>query len=240
MVVTRGIAFPHISFALSTLDDKDLWYLNSEPLENTSMRWKKYFLEKKIPVSSVHFMKQVHGNDFDEIDHETQNLVSQNVDALITQDAGVFVGVKSADCLPVMLFDPRHKTVAAVHAGWRGTEKQIVKRVLNRFFELGSKPEDIHAILCPAIGKCCYNVTESRDGRIEAFEKLFGSSGISERNGKKFLDIRGANKKMLQDLKIPQGQIVDINECTSCGVMHLPSYYKDKTEQRFISIIGMI
>lgn len=238
MVVTRGFIFPQITFAMSTLRDKDLWFENNEPLEQASKHWKKYFEGKKISVQSVHFMNQVHGKDHAEVD-DTTPLVLENLDALITNKRGHFLAVKSADCLPVMLFDPKRNVVAAVHSGWKGTKEKIVEHVVQKLLQEGSKKEDTHTILCPCIGSCCYDVTGADDGRIETFEKLFGTHGVKQRNGKIYLDLRGANMFLLEQMGILKDNIVSLDECTSCGVMDLPSYFKDKTTKRFISVIGI-
>ncbi len=238
MVVTRGFIFPHITFAMSTLHDKNLWIENGEPLEKASGEWKKYFEGKKILVESVHFMSQVHGKDHVDV-LETTPVVLEDTDALVTTTRGHFLAVKAADCLPIMLFDPKRSVVAAVHSGWKGTKEKIIEHVVNKMIQDGSSKENIYAILCPCIGSCCYNVTGADDGRIEDFEKLFGDHGVKRRDGKTFLDLRGANTFMLEQLGIPKDNIVQLNECTSCGVMDLPSYFKDKTTKRFISVIGI-
>ena len=80
-------------------------------------------------------------------------------DALIENEPGSVVAVKTADCIPILLVDERLRAVAAVHAGWRGTAAQIaagaVKAMAGRF---GTRAEDLHAAIGPGIGKCCYEV----------------------------------------------------------------------------------
>lgn len=239
MVVTRGFVYPHIKFAMSTLADAGLWYEKGESHEEASKNWKRYFEDKKIPVNAVHFMQQVHGKNSHDIEKNSEVVIS-NVDSLISTTRGSFIAVKSADCLPIMLFDPKRNIVAAIHSGWRGTKEQIVKHVVEKLIEQGSDVQNIHAILCPAIGVCCYDVTGADDGRIEDFEKLFGANGVENREGKTYLNIRKANIMMLEEMGVPKDHIVDIDECTSCGVMKLPSYFRTKTNQRFVSVIGIV
>ena len=80
-------------------------------------------------------------------------------DALLEDRPGAVIAVKTADCLPVLLVDERHRAVAAVHAGWRGTVARIavgaVEAMRRRF---GSEARDLHAAIGPGIGKCCYEV----------------------------------------------------------------------------------
>lgn len=80
-------------------------------------------------------------------------------DALLTRTPGLLLGVQTADCLPILLADTRHRAVAAVHAGWRGTLKRAVEKTLGRMQMLfGTRPADVVAALGPGIGRCCYEV----------------------------------------------------------------------------------
>lgn len=80
-------------------------------------------------------------------------------DALITRTPGLLLAVQTADCVPILLADPKHRAVAAVHAGWRGTVKRIAAKTLGRMQMLyGTRPADVLAALGPAIGQCCYEV----------------------------------------------------------------------------------
>jgi hypothetical protein len=80
-------------------------------------------------------------------------------DALLTRTRGVLLAVQTADCVPILLADARHRAVAAVHAGWRGTLARIVAKTIGRMRMLyGTKPADVLAALGPGIGACCYEV----------------------------------------------------------------------------------
>ncbi len=80
-------------------------------------------------------------------------------DALISNQPGVLVAVKTADCVPILLADPVTHSVAAVHAGWRGTAAEILSATLRQMSEKwGTRPADVHAAIGPAIGGCCYEV----------------------------------------------------------------------------------
>jgi len=80
-------------------------------------------------------------------------------DAHFTRAPGLLLAVKTADCVPILLADPKHKAVAAVHAGWRGTLKRIVAKTLGQMqMAFGTRPADVLAALGPSIGGCCYEV----------------------------------------------------------------------------------
>ena len=80
-------------------------------------------------------------------------------DALVTATPGLLLAVQTADCIPILLADPEHRIVAAIHAGWRGTLKRIAEKTVGRMRMLfGTRPENIIAALGPGIGRCCYEV----------------------------------------------------------------------------------
>jgi polyphenol oxidase len=80
-------------------------------------------------------------------------------DASVTNRPGLLLGVQTADCVPILLVDPRKRAVAAVHAGWRGTLQRIVTKAIGKMqMEFATKPTDLLAALGPAIGGCCYEV----------------------------------------------------------------------------------
>ncbi|MEE9224801.1 MAG: polyphenol oxidase family protein, partial [Bacteroidota bacterium] len=92
-----------------------------------------------------------------------------NCDALVTSEIGVFLTVSVADCVPLFLFDPKNKAVAAVHVGWRGAAQGIVFNVVKKLEEeYSTDPEAVIAYLGPSAGVCCYEVGAEVAG-------LFGS-----------------------------------------------------------------
>ncbi|MBQ9201025.1 MAG: laccase domain-containing protein [Bacteroidales bacterium] len=109
------------------------------------------------PVVQGH---QVHGSRIALIDRPglTREAL-EGYDAFITKLREVAIGVRTADCVPVLLYDPRQRVVAAVHAGWRGTVQRISQKTLQRMAGLfGCRPGDVRAVVCPAIGPDSFQV----------------------------------------------------------------------------------
>jgi hypothetical protein len=109
---------------------------------------------------------------------EQPGLVQPAGDALLTDQAGILLSVRTADCLPVLLVDPKRRAVAAVHAGWRGALARIVEKAvgdMRRVF--GSEPQSLLAVLGPSIRVCCYEVgqevEEAFQGRFARADKFF-------------------------------------------------------------------
>ena len=116
--------------------------------------------------AGVWMPRQVHGTDIVVVEENTpfdESSALQNVeaDAVITQAKGRWIGVRTADCVPVLLYDPETQTVAAVHAGWRGTVKHIVKKTIEQMQTmLGVQPEHLLAMVGPSISPESFEVGE--------------------------------------------------------------------------------
>lgn len=123
----------------------------------------------QLNPASIAFARQVHGDAIAVLDSVPR--VMPTADALVTRAPGLFLAIKTADCVPIMLLDPARNIVAAVHAGWNGTLQRIVKKVVRLMTsEFGTDPSDLLAAVGPAIGPCCYEVD---DRVLEPFRREF-------------------------------------------------------------------
>jgi polyphenol oxidase len=122
-------------------------------------------------------------------------------DALLTSTSGLWVGIRTADCVPLLFADRRQHLVAAVHAGWRGTAARIAIKTLQA---MGSAPEELRVAIGPSIGACCYEVGPEVSAK-------FG------RTGKIHLDLVAENRKQLLGAGVPMSQIDAEPLCTRCG-----------------------
>jgi hypothetical protein len=128
-----------------------------------------------------------------------------------------------------LLVDERHRAVAAVHAGWRGTVTGIARRSVEGMREhFGSLPGDLHAAIGPGIGKCCYEV-----GPEVAAE--FGLQGRAR------VDLTGANRRQLIDAGVTPERIYASNLCTMCRPEEFHSFRRDKEAAgRLYSFAGIL
>lgn len=137
-------------------------------------------------------------------------------DALLENTPGAVVAVKTADCVPILLIDERHRAVAVVHAGWRGTVARIAERAVKAMHErFGTLPVDLHAAIGPGIGRCCYEV-----GPEVAAQ--FGGQGRAH------IDLSEANRRQLVDAGVTSGRIYASNFCTTCRPEEFHSYRRDQ------------
>jgi YfiH family protein len=171
-------------------------------------------------------------------------------DALLTNVPGLLLVVRTADCLPVLLADEPNRAVAAVHCGWRGTEKRILEKAVKAMGEAyGSKPEGTLAALGPCIGPACYEVgPEVRAGFLGAGfpEALFALRGhlpgVEARllKPRYLLDLRAANSWLLRELGFARANVFSPGAvCTHCEPTLL-SYRRHRADpRRMYNFIGL-
>jgi purine-nucleoside/S-methyl-5'-thioadenosine phosphorylase / adenosine deaminase len=162
-------------------------------------------------------------------------------DALITSAPGLFLVIKTADCLPVLVVDETRRAVAAVHCGWRGSWKRILEQVVGTLRDrYGSDPAGLLAALGPCIGPECYEVGSEVRERFAAAgfpDDLFRPGPSAA--GSSFLDIRAANGLGLRRAGLRPENILSLDACTKCRP-ELLSYRRDgRTDERMYAFIGL-
>jgi len=160
----------------------------------------------------------------------------ESCDALITSQTNIMLTILTADCVPILLFDPKQKVVAAIHAGWKGTEQQIASKTVEKMKkEFNSNPKDIIAGVAPSIGRCCYEVEWNVAKHFEAIEDAYENKGE-----KQMLDLPHINKLQLLNAGLTKEHIEMSNICTACDVENYFSYRKEGgCSGRFMSMIGL-
>jgi YfiH family protein len=168
--------------------------------------------------------KQVHGTGFCEVTSALQKC--GEVDSLLTAVAGIPVAVVTADCVPVLFAKKDGSAVAAIHSGWRGTLAGITSRVWDRFRSAGEKPSDWVAAIGPAIGPCCYEVSEELVAQFTAAKHL-PPSLIAPTF--RHLDLVAIHQAELSAMGF--GEVDLIRMCTSC-TPGFHSFRRDKNSER--------
>jgi YfiH family protein len=165
------------------------------------------------------FMKQVHGDAIREV---TQAGIYEDTDALITRQPGVGLTVRTADCVPVMLYAPADNLIAAVHAGWRGTAEHITAKTAARLVEeYDVDPETLFAFVGASAGSCCYEVGDD-------VAALFPEGWVLRREGgNPHLDLKGLNAHQLETAGIPAANIEICDLCSMHDDTLLHSWRRD-------------
>ena len=161
-------------------------------------------------------------------------------DAVISDVPGIFFGVKTADCVPVLVYDGK-RAVGAVHAGWRGTAQSILANTIKAMEgAFGSGPKEMKIAIGPAIRTCHYEV--GRDV-LEAVSDGLISGGIKyheERGGRIYIDLPSVNKIQAMSMGVREENIYVSPECTFCN-QAFHSYRRDKERAgRQGAFIGLV
>jgi YfiH family protein len=183
-------------------------------------------------------------------------------DASLTNTPGLLLGAQTADCVPILLVDPKKRAVAAIHAGWRGTLARIVEKTAGEMrMKVGSKPNDILAALGPAIGGCCYEVgtelvTEFTSQFADAEDYFDELRTGEEPNPLQWLnmmppghqpapknvrlDLRKASRSQLLAAGLREANIFVSDLCTACHTDLLFSFRKEAARSgRLVSAVGV-
>ena len=205
-------------------------------------------------------LKQVHSDIVQVFDAAVPS--PSPADACATSRPGLLLGVQTADCVPLLLVDPRRRAVAAVHAGWRGTLQRIVSKAIGKMtMEFGSRSADLLAAIGPSIGGCCYEV--GTEVAVE-FQSQFPQAAEwfdEPRTGEEpnplewlnrappghqpppknvFLDLRAANRAQLLTAGLRSENIFASDLCTACRPDLLFSYRKQgRRSGRAMAVIGI-
>lgn len=144
-------------------------------------------------------------------------------DGLITNEPGLALTIFSADCIPVLLYDPVKKVIAAVHAGWRGTAGDIAGKAARLMQEhYGSAPGDILTAIGPGISQCCFEThADVPDAMIDILGDLAKPYITCLENGKFKVDLKGINAALLTRAGVSPEHIEISGDCTAC----LPGKY---------------
>lgn len=186
---------------------------------------------------------QTHSNNVRVLTEDNLDEEFSDTDGIITDLKNVALGIRTADCQSILLYDPKRKVIGNIHSGWKGTLNKIVVNAINLMIsEYGSKQKDILAFICPSIMKCCFEVDKDVvDSFIEEFGNIdeFVTLGeIKEGKQKYFIDTVELNKKVMIDLGLEKENIVSSDICTKCHSDIYHSFRADgKLSGRNLSLI---
>jgi YfiH family protein len=238
----------------------NLGFTDWDPGENVIENRRRF--QSALGVSDLQLvsLKQIHSDVihlFNAAPHEPCK-----GDASATNRPGLLLGVQTADCVPILLVDPKNRTVAAIHAGWRGTLARIAVKAIGQVqMHFKAKPADLLAAIGPSIGGCCYEVStevatqfhsqfadapgwfdEFRTGDepnpIQWLNRMPPGHQPPPKNV--LLDLRKANRAQLLAAGLRPQNIFVSDLCTACCPNLLFSYRKQGPQSgRHLSVIGL-
>ncbi len=175
------------------------------------------------------YQHQIHSSNVTIVNGEES--VVKDSDALITQEPNVLLGITVADCTPILLYEPKAKLIAAVHAGWRGTEQMIALTAVRKMIELGALPGNIFAFIGASASGEKYEVGLDVATLFE--EKHL----VDLHNGKFLLDVKAANCDQLLFAGVPHNQI-EVSPLCTISDERLHSFRREgKRSGRMLAVI---
>ena len=202
---------------------------DSKEIVDTNRR--EFFSQLGLVEKMVSYQKQVHGSEIKEVD------LSGNCgesDALITTRKNLGLAISSADCPAIFIYDPEKGVIAAVHSGWRGTEKKILKKTVQKLIDdFKSNPSELLCYIGPSISVRNYEVGEE-------VATVFDNKFVKTEKKKYYLDLAGANHQMLIDSGVKSSNVQVSALCSFEYKDLLHSYRRDGLKSgRALGIIAM-
>jgi YfiH family protein len=190
-------------------------------------------LRDSIPPRELTTVQQVHSaRVLDACGRRGQRI--GDGDAIVSAEPGVAIGIRTADCVPILLADPETRIVACVHAGWRGTAANIIGATIDLLQSRGCQPGDLCVAIGPSIGSCCYEVGPEV---AECFDKW--RPAVNPAGARSTLDLPGINQMQLFEAGVRQ--IWKSGECTYCRPDRFFSFRRDREKAgRMISFVNRL
>lgn len=166
----------------------------------------------------------------------TQPGVAGKGDALVSNQPGVFLAIRTADCLPILIADPRNRAFAAVHAGWRGAIAGVIPNTLDSMrTHFGSRIEDLQIAIGPGIGPCCFEV--GPEVAVQ-FQPYFPDR--EDLTQKTKVDLAETVIRQLRRNGVRDGRITASGLCTFCDEKRFESYRREREAAgRMVAGIGI-
>lgn len=202
----------------------------------------------QFPLNRWVCAKQIHENEVKYVSESDAGKGAEkyktgipNTDGLYTDREGLLLALAYADCVPIYFFTPSERKIGIVHAGWRGTVKEIAGELIKQWVDSGVKPEEIRAVIGPSICKDCYIVDNKVIQQVDEMS-LPNTSDFyqKQRPGQFSLDLKGLNRALIHFFGVPKENIAITNFCTSCHSEYFYSHRKSGGNAgRMLAFIGI-
>ncbi len=175
--------------------------------------------------------KQVHGDQIAIVEDMATDQELEGYDALITSQPGIALLIQQADCQAVLLYDPKHKVVANIHCGWKGSVSNIIAKTVQRMGdEFHSDPSQIIAAISPSLGPCCAEFINYKQELPESFHPF----EVAENH----FDFLAISIMQLKESGVQPKLIETADICTRCDEDWF-SYRRNRQTGRFCTVIGL-
>lgn len=227
--------YPEIIHGFSTKNLGDMNPGNGEDVWQNIGRFLNLLGNKR---ENLILAEQIHQNQAVVVEEKERGQIVKGVDGMVTNVREVVLGVKIADCLPIMLYDSEKKVIGIAHAGWQGIIEGIIQATIEKMKSLGSQPDDVLVGIGPHIGGCCFTVSEERS---QIFKEKFGNlpGMIYDDPDGIHLDLALPALFQLEQMGIKRENIEILLTCTSCQNQDFFSFRRERMDKRMLGVIGL-
>ena len=181
--------------AMSLRPDKNMKVYYDFGKDKEALVNRERFLEKlNLSGKNLVSVKSISGSNIEIVTEKDLGNFIGNTDGLITARKNVYLAITIADCLPVIIFDPKKEVIGLLHCGWKGIEKNIIEKAVNKMKDIfDSDPQDIIAGIGPGIGTCHFEVKEDLMEKFSSYPEAF------RKEEKNFMDLKLVAQKKLEE-----------------------------------------
>lgn len=223
--------YPHILFSCSKAKGGDM----------LKEQHRQGFLKHlNIDPKNLITVHQVHGTSVIKISKPEEISPNTKADGLIANRPGIYLGILTADCLPIAFYDPIHNAIGLIHAGWKGLDQNIVHSLIQAMQNhFGSNPQDLLVEIGPSIGPCCYILSDLKQKDDPKWQPYIGK----DPDGSYILDLWLLAENQLVENRVLKENIANPKICT----YHTNQYFSHRKvmdkklsqDPRFITILGI-
>jgi polyphenol oxidase len=198
-------------------------------------------VKQLMQLDGLFFLKQIHGVLGTIITCHEQDLLpfTQEGDFLITHVPHTGIGLMTADCLPLVLYDQHNHAAGIIHAGWKGAVQSIAIKALEAMHNTyGTEPSQVHAFVGPSAKICCYQVSDDFVNHLDAF--VYGNQLLQKRDNGLFFDLSALNCLQLESYGVLRENIsLEYNQCTICNSQFYSHRRQGSQAGRQMTIIAL-
>ncbi|MDO9231702.1 MAG: peptidoglycan editing factor PgeF [bacterium] len=222
---------PEILAVMSEKKDGQMKLFERGSVKNRKKFFKKLGMNPKDVVSA----DVCHGKKVVTIRNNKKKIISKT-DALVTNQAGIFLSITVADCVPVLMFSKNKKIIAVAHAGWRSTLKNIIYSTIEKIEKLGGNVNDLKVEIGPGIGQCHFEIGKDVINKFGKYKKF-----IKIKNEKYLVDLKEIIKFQLEKNGVRKENIKTSKSCTYCDEKYFSARRdKNKRVEAGVVVIGKI
>jgi polyphenol oxidase len=222
--VSHGFSCRAGGVSQSPFDSLNLAYHTPDVAEDVTQNRRIAAMSILHAAHDIVTARQVHGSRCVQVGTAADDI--GEADALWSQQGGIVLGVMVADCVPILITERKGRSIAAIHAGWRGTAARITATCADALICQGAKVQDLVAAVGPAIGPCCFEIGEEVAKKMSALSRQRNPGLCYEKDGRWRADLWELNREILLQKGFVSENIDVLRVCTYCSPRFF-SYRRD-------------